>query len=247
MNLSEDKKPVGAAGVATNGIGSTVHRSGDFNATTVYRVRDWDSIYENNRSRTVKELQWVPIPNRFDGEGYTLVMSNPDAAKIFTAFVLILEVASRCNPRGTLVKADGRPHTPESLALKTRGQREWFELSFPFLSSPEIRWLEVVKYTNATPHSQQPDTTLTPACQSPVSQVTIEGMEWNGKKGSESPLKKISTADRISLERELTEVTHDLRELGRLAYHDKGSKKYNEFLELNTRRTELRNLLGVLR
>ena len=45
MNLSEDKKPVGAAGVATNGIGSTVHRSGDFNeTTTVYRVRDWTAF-----------------------------------------------------------------------------------------------------------------------------------------------------------------------------------------------------------
>lgn len=56
----------------------------------------------------------------------------------------------------------------------------------------------------------------------------------------------LSTTDRISHERELTEINRLLRELGRLVDHDKGSKKYNRIMELTEKQTTLKNLLGVV-
>ena len=35
----------------------------------LYRIKNWDERYENNRSRRVKDLQWVPTPNHHDGDG----------------------------------------------------------------------------------------------------------------------------------------------------------------------------------
>ena len=142
-----------------------------------YRIKDWDEIYENNRSRTVKELQWVAIPNRHDGEGFKLVMQHARASEIFTAFVLILQVASRCEfqgKRGVLVR-DGRPHDAASLALKTGGRSEWFELALEALSSPEIGWIEPFEVPDSQAnarHCQPPVSPLPASCQRPASQVT---------------------------------------------------------------------------
>jgi hypothetical protein len=44
------------------------------------RVRDWDAVYENNRSREYKKLKWVPIPNRMDGDGYTELVDHQNGA-----------------------------------------------------------------------------------------------------------------------------------------------------------------------
>ena len=147
-----------------------------------YRVKGWAAIYENNRSRTVKELRWVPVPNKFDGEGFKRVMQHDRASDIFAAFILILQVASRCQPRGTLIR-DGRPHDAASLALKTGGRREWFEIALEVLSSPEIGWLEVFE----APDSQviardchRPVSQPAADCHRPVSQVTMNGREGNG-------------------------------------------------------------------
>ena len=46
----------------------------------VLRVRDWDALYENNRTRGDKRLGWVPIPNRMDGDGYTELVDHENGA-----------------------------------------------------------------------------------------------------------------------------------------------------------------------
>jgi len=70
-------------------------------------------------------------------------MAHKDASKIFSAWVLILQVASKCETRGVLARENGKPHTAESLAVKTRGNVEWFRIALDFLSSDEIGWLEI--------------------------------------------------------------------------------------------------------
>ena len=107
----------------------------------IYTIRDWDERYENNRSRTVRDLQWVPTPNRHDGEGFLFVMAQDNAAEVYTAWMLMLQVASRCQPRGSLVRSNGTPHTPTSLAMKSRGKREWFEVALELLSGDDIGWI----------------------------------------------------------------------------------------------------------
>lgn len=106
----------------------------------LYRIRHWDRLYENNRSRRVTDLRWVPIPNSHDGENYTTIITHKDGAKIFAAWILLLQVASRCSPRGILKRANGQPHTPPSLATKTRAPEAWFELALPILEG--LQWVQ---------------------------------------------------------------------------------------------------------
>lgn len=133
----------------------------------IYQIKDWNDHYENNRSRTVKDLAWVPIPNRHDGESYSRLMIQKDAAIYFSTWILLLQVASRCHPRGSLLTSTGIPHTPESLSIKTRGKLEWFEKSLPFLV--QIGWLSV--------SCQEGDGVLTASCQSGDEEGRKEGME----------------------------------------------------------------------
>lgn len=109
---------------------------------STYAVSKWGEIYENNRSRVVKDLAWVPIPNKHDGEKYSRLMMRPDAAEIFAAWILILQVASRCQPRGTLLRSGGTPHDSESLSIKTRVPASWFQKGLPILV--EMGWLTMV-------------------------------------------------------------------------------------------------------
>lgn len=107
------------------------------------RVRDWDAIYENNRSRGYKRLNWVPIPNRMDGDGYTELVDHPGGAAHLGVWVAMVQVASRCEPRGVLMRDGGRPHDAASLARVTRLPAGIFDEAIPRLLG-SIGWLESV-------------------------------------------------------------------------------------------------------
>lgn len=143
----------------------------------IYRISKWDEVYENNRSRTVKDLSWVSIPNRHDGENFSLIMAHKDGATIFAAFILMVQVASRCAPRGTLIRDNGKPHTAITLSAKCRCPVSWFETAIPYLET-ETDWLQVVANVDEPPQRQETDSLLTLACQS-----GDEGGE--GKEGKE--------------------------------------------------------------
>lgn len=145
-----------------------------------YRVKNWEKYYENNRSRTVKDLAWVPIPNRHDGESYSEIISHKNSAIIFAGWILILQVASRCQPRGTLLKNNGIPHTPTSLSIKTRAKFEWFSTAIPVLL--QVGWLE-----EFTVEIQEPVMSLSVDCQAGDEEGRKERTEENGmeQKGME--------------------------------------------------------------
>ncbi len=108
----------------------------------VYSIRNWDKIYENSRSRVVKDLAWVPVPNHHDGENFTVLMQHENAAEIFSAWVLMLQVASKCSPRGTLLRGNGQPHSDGTMSAKCRCPVTWFTLAFEYLEK-HTDWLEV--------------------------------------------------------------------------------------------------------
>jgi uncharacterized phage protein (TIGR02220 family) len=145
----------------------------------LYKIRDWNRLFENNRSRELKKLDFVLIPNRHDGESFSEIMQQKDGAKIFAGWVLILQVASKCDPRGTLLRDSGtplrpgaRPHNSTSLSLKTRAPKEWFDLAFSFLEE-NTDWLEIEEITeNPAPACEL----SAPAC----GKVTLKGREQNG-------------------------------------------------------------------
>jgi uncharacterized phage protein (TIGR02220 family) len=112
---------------------------------TFYRIRDWAKHFENNRTRELKYMDWVPVPNKHDGDGFTELLDHPEGLSHYGAWHLILQVASKCEIRGTLLR-DGaaggkRPHTPESLARITRGDEKTFKDAIDRLVS--IGWIEV--------------------------------------------------------------------------------------------------------
>lgn len=107
--------------------------------TSLYAIVDWDTRYENNRTREMKVMQWVPVPNKHDGDGYTELLDHANGAAHFACWVTILQVASRCQPRGTLLRDNGSPHDSGSLARITRIPRQVFDEALPRLVS--IGWL----------------------------------------------------------------------------------------------------------
>lgn len=136
-----------------------------------FRIIKWGELFENNRSRTVINLDWVSIPNRHDGENYTKIVTHQDGAEIFAAWVLLVQVASKCNPRGLLVKDNGQPHTSESLSLKTRAPKLWFDKALEYLVK-NTDWLEFVE--------------LSDTCQANAIRETANCEEGKGSEGNGS-------------------------------------------------------------
>lgn len=143
----------------------------------LYRISGWSEQFENNRSRTVKDLAWVAIPNRHDGENYTAVITSKDGAEIFSAWVLMVQVASRCQPRGTLLRGNRTPHDSASLAIKTRAPKSWFDKALKFLIE-NTDWLEIEELAEGC---QEPDSRLTPSRQSGDEEQ--KGTEQKGTEG----------------------------------------------------------------
>lgn len=104
------------------------------------RIRNWDGDYENNRTRELKKLEWVPVPNQLDGDGYTELVDHPEGAAHLGAWLAIVQIASKCETRGTLSRKGARPHNAASLARISRIPVHVFEDVIPRLM--EIGWLE---------------------------------------------------------------------------------------------------------
>lgn len=84
----------------------------------IYRIRDWNKHYENNRTRELKRMEWVPVPNRMDGLGYNTLVDHPNGASHLGAWLAIVEIASRRDVRGTLPQEGaGRPEDALGRAL----------------------------------------------------------------------------------------------------------------------------------
>ena len=119
-------------------------------AGVLYSIRDWDKHFEIAQSRKADRLTWVAMPNKHDGKSYRRIMRREDGPAIFAAWVLIVEVASKCPIRGVLADDDG-PLTAEDLECKTDCPAKVFEDALAYLSSPEIGWIAGV------PTSELPD------------------------------------------------------------------------------------------
>jgi hypothetical protein len=145
---------------------------------THYRIRDWDKHFENNRTRDMVKMAWVPVPNKHDGEGFQRIMQEPDGIAIYGCWHLILQVASKVRDRGTLLRDDGTPITPDALAIKTGWRNpKQFERALAFCSLPEVGWIEVV--TDGTEQIPQEGAGIPQA-------PARKGMEGNGIEGNGS-------------------------------------------------------------
>ena len=129
-------------------------------------IVDWGKHYENNRTRELKKMGWVSMPNRHDGDGYTQLLDHPNGAAHFGAWCALVEVASRChiggephNPagkyrdsvkydssdhphgRGLLMREKGEPHNSNSLERITRIPISVWDEAIPRLAT--IGWIRI--------------------------------------------------------------------------------------------------------
>jgi hypothetical protein len=108
-----------------------------------WRITNWAENFENNRTRGLKVMLWVPIPVNLSGSGYAELVSHPTAgAAHLGVWLALVEVAARCDPRGTLVRGNGTPHDTESLSLITRIPAATIAEALPRLQL--IGWIEEV-------------------------------------------------------------------------------------------------------
>lgn len=137
----------------------------------VYRITNWNEHFENNRTRELKVLSWIPVPNKQDGDGYTELMDHKNGVAHFGCWHAILQVASKCDPRGTLLRDGKRAHDLASLSRITRISTSILKAAIERLLI--IGWLEV--YDNPALPCDNPAI----ECRPP------EGKEGKGKKGRE--------------------------------------------------------------
>jgi hypothetical protein len=111
----------------------------------MYRIKDWALHFENSASRKVEGARWLPLPNKHDGKGFRRISRHTESERIFCAWILILQVASKCPVRGDLADENG-PLTAIDLADATGFREEIFDLAFQVLTDPKIGWLEVIPW-----------------------------------------------------------------------------------------------------
>jgi hypothetical protein len=151
-----------------------------------YRIKDWASRFENNRSRELKNLDWFACPNSLDGDGYTELIEFEDGAASYGCFITLCAIASRCEPRGTLVRDSGKPHDVASLARLTRIPRDTVDAAINHLLG--VGWLiaEEVEVNLAESHPpagmSHDDASLRGRARS------TEGKEGNGRKIAQAAL-----------------------------------------------------------
>lgn len=145
-----------------------------------YRVRNGSALFETAETRKLKHLQWVAVPNKHDGKGYKRLLRLQDGPLVYAAWLLILQVASKCPKRWTLADDDG-PLTPQDLADKTDFPVEYFERAFKALIKKEIGWLEL-EDTDEDSGSAPATSPATPA--TPPEDCGTKGIEGNGIEGN---------------------------------------------------------------
>lgn len=168
---------------------------------TCLRVRDWDANFENNRTRELKEMTWFKAPNSYDGDGFTELIEHENGASHYGAWMVILGIASKCDPRGTLLRciAGGQKvaHDERSFARISRIPVNVFAEAIPRLLS--IGWLERISFNGqeftSIPQvgamlgaitSQECDDVVTPrACAGALARTEGKGREGKEKKGRE--------------------------------------------------------------
>jgi hypothetical protein len=161
----------------------------------VYVIANWDQNFENNRTREMKSMAWVPVPNKMDGDGYTELLDHPDGPLHYAAWMALVLIASRCGERGTLLRSTGEPHDSASLARMSRIPATVFDAALPRLF--KMGWLGRKFLPDNEPHG---GAEIPQEC-APVPQATDyrtegKGTEGKGTEGN-TPLKPPKGGERF--------------------------------------------------
>ena len=178
-----------------------------------YRIRDWNVIFENNRTRELKRMEWVPVPNKMDGSGYRELIDHENGAAHLGAWYAILEISSRQAKelRGTIPQesAAQRGDIPQDDAATCRCLARISGLPAKIFMEvlPRlllIGWLEEVQ-TVRNLRDRKITHNPAPSCgEVPIARAEWNGMEWNGKEqtlGASAPAETLFSVDPPSVVR----------------------------------------------
>ena len=143
------------------------------------QIVDWNKHYENNRTRELKKMQWVPMPIRHDGAGYRQLLDHPNGAAHFGAWCALVEVAASCDARGTLSRNHATPLSEADLSRMTGIPENIWKEVLPRLVS--IGWIK--EYQNPAG-----------SCDTGPQEGALNGMEWNGKKEGNTKICAVAKA-----------------------------------------------------
>lgn len=134
------------------------------------RITDWAVHFENNRTRELKVMSWLPIPVKLGGDGYTEILDHPNGAAHFGAWIAILEVAAGCDERGTLLRGNRSgvrsPHDAQSISRMTRIPISIIEEALPRLIAAGWITAEECGPNGSIPHESRSD--AAPSCGNPA-------------------------------------------------------------------------------
>lgn len=105
----------------------------------LYRIKNWAENYEISQTKKASFSKFVPLPNKLDGDGYTELIDHKNGAAHYGAWVTMVSIASKCNPKGSLVRDSGKPHDAASLSRITRIPASVFAEVLPRLVA--IGWM----------------------------------------------------------------------------------------------------------
>lgn len=156
----------------------------------LYSITGWNDHFENAKSRTIKTLSYALIPNKQDGDGYTELMDHPNGTTHYGAWVAIVLAASKCSPRGTLIRDTGKPHDEFTLSRMTRVPVEVLQEALPrllligWLTSEQVSDKDVAAIQDAA-NPKYPSREPEVSTSYPRGIAPTEGREGNVLKGTE--------------------------------------------------------------
>jgi hypothetical protein len=125
----------------------------------VYKIREWKEIFEKAEWRKLRNRWWVAIPVKHDGTGFRRLMAMKNGVELFGAWVLIVQVASKCRMPGTLADETG-PLTARDIAIKTGAPEKLVVRALSVVTSSEIGWMTVEDYQDdSRPAADDPPAT----------------------------------------------------------------------------------------
>lgn len=114
--------------------------------TPLYRIKNWEAIYEwvTTRGNPTAPLKWIKVQTK-QGTGYRNLVTHARGDAHYGAWLALLQVASRCFPRGVLIQKDGRPHTAASLSKESLLPSKTFAELLPrLLDQQDVGWIEQI-------------------------------------------------------------------------------------------------------
>jgi hypothetical protein len=174
----------------------------------MWRIKHWDSIYENAATRKLKNLAYVLVPNKHDGKGFRRLARRTDAAEVYAAWILMLQVASKSPLRGMLVDSEGEL-TAADLADKTCFPEAIFENAFNVLSDKAIGWIEDVSLQKSPNTLGDEPNTLGDT----GSQSGANGTERNERNGTERKKETYVRSSDFDLRNKASEVAAKIADI----------------------------------